>query len=59
MGPRIEHDGFRFICRKNGDNLHVFTRRGHDWTDRVPAIADALRRLKSASVTLDGEGVMC
>ena len=55
----IKHDGSRFICRKNGERVHVFTRQGHDWTERVPGIAEALRRLKVDCVTLDGEGVIC
>ena len=37
----------------------MFSRRGHDWTDRVPAIARALSALRVKSVTLDGEGVAC
>jgi bifunctional non-homologous end joining protein LigD len=55
----IKHDGFRFICRREGERVRVFSRRGHDWTDRVPAIAEALRALRVKSVTLDGEGVAC
>jgi bifunctional non-homologous end joining protein LigD len=55
----IKHDGYRMICRRDGDRLRVFTRRGHDWTDRVPAIAEALRALRVTSATLDGEGVVC
>jgi bifunctional non-homologous end joining protein LigD len=43
----IKHDGFRFICRRDGDRVRVFSRRGHDWTDRVPMIADALAALRS------------
>lgn len=55
----IKHDGFRFICRRDGDRVRVFSRRGHDWTDRVPRIAEALQALRVKSVTLDGEGVVC
>jgi bifunctional non-homologous end joining protein LigD len=55
----IKHDGFRFICRRDRDHLGVFSRRGHDWTERVPAIARALALLPVASVTIDGEGVAC
>ena len=55
----IKHDGFRFICRRDGDHVRVFSRRGHDWTDRVPLIAKALAALRVKSVTLDGEGVVC
>jgi len=55
----IKHDGFRFICRREGDRVRVFSRRGHDWTDRVPRIAEAIAKLRVKSVTLDGEGVVC
>jgi ATP-dependent DNA ligase len=47
----IKHDGYRFICRREGDRVWVFSRRGNDYTERVPAIADALQ----SSLTLDGE----
>jgi bifunctional non-homologous end joining protein LigD len=36
----------------------VFSRRGHEWTGRVPLIADALRALPVSSVVIDGEGVV-
>jgi len=55
----IKHDGFRFICRRDGDRVRVFSRNGRDWTDRVPLIAEALAKLRVKSVTLDGEGVVC
>jgi bifunctional non-homologous end joining protein LigD len=55
----IKHDGYRFICRRDGDQVRVFSRRGYDWTDRVPRIAEALAKLRVKSVTLDGEGVVC
>jgi bifunctional non-homologous end joining protein LigD len=59
VGARNQYDGFRFICRREGDRVRVFSRRGHDWTDRVPRIAGALAALKLKSVTIDGEGVVC
>jgi ATP-dependent DNA ligase len=37
----IKHDGYRFICRRDGDRVRLFTRRGYEWTDRVPRIAEA------------------
>jgi bifunctional non-homologous end joining protein LigD len=55
----IKHDGYRFICRCEGDRVRVFSRRGNDYSDRVPAIAEALAALRVKSVTLDGEGVVC
>jgi ATP-dependent DNA ligase len=41
----IKHDGFRFICRRDGDRVRVFSRTGHKWGARLPAIAAALRAL--------------
>jgi hypothetical protein len=62
-GPKwayeIKHDGFRFICRRDGDRVRIFSRGGYDWTDRVPRIAEAIARLRLKSVTIDGEGVAC
>jgi bifunctional non-homologous end joining protein LigD len=55
----INHDDFRFICRREGDRVRVYSRRGHDWTGRVPRIAEALAKLRVKSITIDGEGVVC
>jgi ATP-dependent DNA ligase len=30
-----------------------------DWTERVPSIVEALRSLRAASVTSDGEAMVC
>jgi ATP-dependent DNA ligase len=38
--------------------VRVFARRGTDYTDRVPMIAEALAGFRFKSVTLDGEGVV-
>ena len=51
----IKHDGFRFICRRDGER--VYSCNGRDWTDRVPLIAEAIARLRVKSVTLDGENM--
>ena len=55
----IKHDGFRFICRRDGDRVRVFSRRGIDHSDRAPVIAEALLALNVRSITIDGEGVVC
>ena len=44
--------------RGDGQRIRCFTRGGHDWADRFPAIVDAARRLKIASVLIDGEAVI-
>jgi ATP-dependent DNA ligase len=55
----IKHDGYRLIVRRDGDTVRLFTRRGHDWTERYPAIATAAAKLRAKSFTLDGEAVVC
>jgi bifunctional non-homologous end joining protein LigD len=54
----IKHDGYRLIVRRDGETVRLFTRRGHDWTDRYPAIAAAAVKLRAKSFTLDGEAVV-
>jgi bifunctional non-homologous end joining protein LigD len=54
----IKHNGFRFIARRDGERVRVFSRHGRDWTDRVPLIVDAMGALPVTSATLDGEGVV-
>jgi len=54
----IKHDGYRFICRRDGERVRVFSRNAKDWTDKVPAIVEGMLALPVKSVTLDGEGVV-
>jgi ATP-dependent DNA ligase len=62
-GPQFAHeikfDGYRFICRRDGDRVRLFTRRGHDWTERLPRVAEAMAALRVTSATIDGEVVLC
>src|SRR6202795_430141 len=55
----VKHDGYRLIVRRDGPVFGLFTRRGHDWTDRYPAIAAAAAKLRAKSFTLDGEASVC
>jgi hypothetical protein len=55
----VKHDGYRLIVRRDGPTVRLFTRRGHDWTDRYPAIAGSAAKLRARSFTLDGEAVVC
>ena len=48
----IKHDGYRLIVRRDGLRVRCFTRNGHDWADRFPAIVEpplASRRNRSSS----------
>jgi bifunctional non-homologous end joining protein LigD len=58
VDPRIKHDGFRFIVRRDGDHVRVYSRRGLDWTRQVPAIVTAMLALRAQSAVIDGEAVV-
>ena len=46
------------MVRGDGSRVRCFTRNGHDWADRFPAIVDAAVRLKAQSFLIDGEAVI-
>src|SRR5215210_7637404 len=54
----IKHDGYRAQCHVHAGHVRIFTRRGLDWSDRMPAIRAALEALQVDSLILDGEAVM-
>jgi ATP-dependent DNA ligase len=54
----IKHDGYRLMVRRDGARVRCFTRNGHDWADRFPAIVDAALRIKASSFLIDGEAVV-
>ena len=54
----IKHDGYRMLIQREGDRVRLFTRNGHDWSDRYPLIVAAARKLRTASYVIDGEAVI-
>lgn len=54
----IKFDGYRMLCRVEGDDVRLFTRNGHDWTDKLPKQAAAIKQLGLESAWLDGEIVV-
>jgi bifunctional non-homologous end joining protein LigD len=54
----IKHDGYRLMVRRDGLRVRCFTRNGHDWADRFPAIVDAASRIQASSFLIDGEAVI-
>jgi bifunctional non-homologous end joining protein LigD len=51
----IKFDGYRTIARIADGEARLFTRNGHDWTDRYRPIADFLARLPCKTALIDGE----
>ncbi|NSZ19856.1 non-homologous end-joining DNA ligase [Agrobacterium vitis] len=54
----IKWDGYRVAVHIEPNSVRIITRRGHDWTDRFPAIAAAARTLGVGTAILDGEAVV-
>ncbi len=54
----LKFDGYRLMTRLDGDKVNCFTRNGHDWTDKMPQLAKALKALKLDTAWLDGEIVV-
>ena len=51
-------DGYRILARIDGDEVRLFTRKGHDWTDRLAPVAAAIGELGLSAAWLDGEMVV-
>ena len=49
-------DGFRGLVTVNDTGeIRIFTRRGHDWTNKFPRLVANIQRLRLPAVVLDGE----
>ena len=53
-----KHDGYRLTVHREGKRVRLFTRNGHDWSDRYPLIVEAALRIRIGSFVLDGEAVL-
>src|ERR1700738_1544772 len=51
----IKLDGYRMHARLDAGRVQILTRRGNDWTDKYPAIAEALAGLPAQNAYVDGE----
>ncbi|HET9987137.1 MAG TPA: non-homologous end-joining DNA ligase [Kofleriaceae bacterium] len=48
-------DGYRIEAVRSRAGVRLFTRRGNDWTDTFPTIAEAVAKVSAKSFVLDGE----
>lgn len=48
-------DGYRIGIVVHGEQVRLWSRRGQDWTDRMPGVVNAARQLDVSSAVLDGE----
>jgi bifunctional non-homologous end joining protein LigD len=51
----IKHDGYRLIIQRDGKRVRLWTRNGHDWSDRFSLIAEEALRNRTTSFVIDGE----
>ena len=51
----IKLDGYRTLCRLDDGRARLFTRNGHDWTERYQPIAEAFAGLSAKTAVIDGE----
>jgi bifunctional non-homologous end joining protein LigD len=54
----IKLDGYRIGCSVNAGKVRLESRRGNDWTQNFPRVAEAAKRLRAKSALLDGEVAM-
>ena len=51
----IKFDGYRLLAWIDHGKVRLVTRNGHDWTDRLPAVAKAVAALNVETALVDGE----
>lgn len=51
----LKLDGYRMHARLDAGHVQLLTRRGNDWTQKYPGIANAIARLRAKNTYLDGE----
>ena len=49
---------YRLIVQRDGKRVRVWTRNGHDWSDRFPLISEAALRNRNSNFVIDGEAVL-
>ena len=57
----LKFDGYRLMTRLDNAAVNCFTRNGHDWTDKLPQLAQCLALFSQAGMAgtwLDGEIVV-
>lgn len=54
----MKFDGYRLQAHVKNGVVSLFTRNGHDWTEKFPHIAEAIGELDVANAIFDGEAVV-
>jgi bifunctional non-homologous end joining protein LigD len=51
----VKFDGYRLLVRKHGREVRLITRKGLDWSAKLPEVVRAVARLKPDKLLMDGE----
>jgi len=51
----LKLEGYRLQVAKDGPEVRLYSRRGHDWGKRLAALAEALQAIPARSAILDAE----
>jgi ATP-dependent DNA ligase len=54
----VKYDGYRLRVERSGKSVRLWTRNGHDWTDRFPWIVQAALKNREQHFVIDGEAVV-
>jgi len=54
----VKYDGYRLMIQRDGARVRLWTRSGHNWSDRFPLIVEAALRHRSTSFVIDGGAVL-
>jgi bifunctional non-homologous end joining protein LigD len=54
----VKYDGYRLIIQREGKRVRLFTRNGHDWSDKYPLIVEAALRNRCSTFVIGGEAVL-
>ena len=50
-----KYDGYRMLGLVDNGQVMFISRNGHNWTDKFPAVVEAVRKLRFKQVIFDGE----
>lgn len=54
----LKFDGYRLLARIENGVARLFTRNGHDWTAKMPQLAQTIAKLPVKSAWIDGEVII-
>lgn len=54
----VKFDGYRLLGFLANGDVRLYTRNGHDWTDKFPSIVEGMENLKAANAVIDMEAVV-